>query len=171
MPELKGVSLSIWIWMIGGVITASMLILITQTSLVQLGQQTSRQAVIQDFRGLNQDISGICRQARDSQKYSEIKLPEVKAIFASNNKKKAPTESKVYVTNNTISEGKNVCLTFKDEHYGCKRHSCNIKMNYMGEPLENSEKSVIAEETGNNYRIKTTKEAGGVVRVEGNITP
>lgn len=167
---MKGDSLSIWIWMIGGIITASLLLLIAQSSLLQLGQQTSRQNVVQDFKGLNQDIKSVCRQAPGAERNRELKLPEVQAIFSTENKSEAPTESPILVANGNTSLGEFVCMSFKDSHQGCVEHSCAINMTYMGVPLEGSDSYIIGEESEFTYDIKVSKKRG-YVRVAGNIRP
>jgi hypothetical protein len=168
---MKGESMSTWIWIIGGVITASLLIMIAQGSLFQLWEQTDRQNVVQDFRGLNSDIENICRQARGAQESKEANLNGVRAVFAVENRSEAPTESPIKVANSDTSLGQYVCMSFEDKHYGCVQHGCNINMTWMGQPLEGSDPYIIAEESGYTYDITVKKKNNGNVRVNGDIIP
>lgn len=168
---MKGDSVGIWIWVIGGIVTASMLLLIAQTSLVQLGQQTSRQNVIQDFNGLNQDISSVCRQAPDSKKTREVKFPEVEAVFAAENRSEAPVESEILIAKEETSKGNHVCMSFEENHHGCVEHSCEVNMTYMGVPQESSEAYTLGEESQFTFSTTIEKKENGEVRVDGNIIP
>jgi hypothetical protein len=168
---MKGATLSIWVWMIGGIVTAGLLILITQTSLVQLGEQTNRQAITQDFRGLNNDISNACRQSYGYQSTTELGLQGVEAVFAAENRSEAPVESQILIANEETSTGKQVCLTFEDSHFGCMEHTCNVNMTYMGMPQEGSDKYILGEESNFQYEATVSKQENGDIRVEADVIP
>ncbi|MEF8880765.1 MAG: hypothetical protein V5A72_02970 [Candidatus Nanohaloarchaea archaeon] len=151
--------------------TASLLILIAQSSILQLGQHTYRQNTVQSFNSLNSEISNICRQAPGSRTSTEMTMQNVKAVFTSENKKEAPAESSIFITNSRTSKGENVCMSFKEQHHECIQKGCPVNMTWMGEPMEDSDPYILGKDSGFNYHIKISKKRNGNVRVDGNIAP
>jgi hypothetical protein len=157
--------------MIGGIIVASLLVLIVQGSLISLFTQTSRQGVVQDFSKLNSNIDSICRMSPKSKENMEMQMPNVEAVFAAENDSRAPPESRFLITQSNTSRGQSVCLSFEDTHHGCVQHSCPVNMTWMGTPREGSDAYILGEESGFNYKIAISKKLNGVVGVEGRIAP
>jgi hypothetical protein len=168
---VKGGSLGTWIWIVGGVITASLLILVAQTTLASLFTQTGHQNTVKDFNSFNSKIDNVCREAPGSRKSADLDVSKVKGIFASDEKMKSPTEAPVYVANSKLSDGKYVCMSFEDEHHGCVKHGCTVNMTWLGMPQEGSDAYVIGEESGFNYEVTISKQRNGNVRAEGKIVP
>lgn len=132
-------SVSIWIWIIGGLVIGILTFTVAYNQLGNLWTQSIRQDVVSDFETLNNDISFICSQSTGSRTSTTVELHDVMAVFSNSSRGEAPLDSMEKINDGETEKGEYVCLTFLDQqHYGCRQHSCEVNMTYIGEPLPDS---------------------------------
>lgn len=169
---MKGISLSIWIWIIGGLMIAALTFALAFPSVMQVGEQTVRNRAIDQFRSLNNDVDYICQRGVGTRKTRTIKLYDVKAIYASQNKREPDSKVPQYIADQKTSKGNYLCLSFPESHWGCQQHSCEVNATYTGKPLEGTEMYSLGEQSGNfRFRITMEKTDAGQVRLKADYRP
>ncbi|MDY6778076.1 MAG: hypothetical protein SVU32_05380 [Candidatus Nanohaloarchaea archaeon] len=162
----KGISVSIWIWIIGGLIAAMLTVTAAYFNLAQVGSQVSRQNVVDDFNTLNKDIGFICQQAAGSRTSKTLALKGVRAIYAADNRGKPPDDVPQLISNSRTEKGDYLCLTFTNSHYGCTEHQCPVNMTYIGRPLPGTDMYALGSGDGRfEFKLTIRKNASGSVVV------
>lgn len=168
----KGMSVSIWIWIIGGLVVAIMTFTAAYYNLNQIGEQAFRQNVVDQYNEINKEISFICQQAQGSSSEGEVELREVRAIFASNQKGEPPSDVPTLIDTGKSKKGNYVCLTFDNAHYDCVEHECNVEMDYIGTPAPGSEMYKLGSSDGKfEFELTYEKQDFDTVRVEAKHVP
>ena len=168
----KGMSVSIWIWIIGGLVVAIMTFTAAYYNLSQIGEQAFRQNIVDQYEGLNSDIEFICRQATGSSTQRKVKLRKVRAIFASSNRGEPPGDVPQKITDKETNTGNFVCLTFDNAHYGCVEHDCMVEMTYIGMPSPASDMYKLGSADGNfEFELSVEKTDFNTVEVSARHIP
>ncbi|MDY6789368.1 MAG: hypothetical protein SVV03_05415 [Candidatus Nanohaloarchaea archaeon] len=159
----KGGTVSMWIWIIGGLAAAILTFAAAYTNITQVGLQTSKQNVIDQFNSMNQDIDSLCLQAAGARKSMTAKLRNVRAIYASNRKSEPDSKAPKLIADSQRAVGNYTCLTFINGHYGCVETECKVNMTWIGRPLPGSDMYSLGAGDGTfDFRLdmaKTTEES------------
>jgi len=138
-PMKKGDAPSLWLWIIGGFLLASLTLVILWQLLATAQVGFMRKAAAQEFTGLDNELSYLCSAVSPgSSRTINMKLPTVvEGIYA------APSET--YIPQNLsqlvdsplnkggISNGKYVCLKLRGEAKAqCNHFECTIVTDYLG---------------------------------------
>ncbi len=168
----KAATVSIWIWIIGGLVIGILTFTAAYYNLSEIGNQAYRQNVVTEFNNLNEDIGFICSQATGAQTSRKIKLRDVRAIFASDTKGEPPATVPVNISNQNISTGQNVCLTFVNDHYACEQQQCQVAMTFIGRPFPGSDMFKLGSgDRSFEFDLTLRKNASGWVEVEATHIP
>lgn len=168
----RGITVSIWIWIIGGLMIGALTMSAAYFNLIQIGQQSGRQQAVDQFESLNSEIDFYCRQATGARTTDRVSLRKVRAIFASATRGEAAAEAPQYVAQQQTNTGEYVCMSFEDSHYDCIQHSCSINMTYVGTPLPGSDMHTLGSDDGQfTFDLTIRKVGTGDVRVEAEHIP
>lgn len=168
----RGITVSIWIWIIGGLMIGALTLSAAYFNLVQIGQQSGRQQAVDQFESLNSEIDFYCRQATGAQTTDTVSLRNVRAIFASDTRGEAAAEAPNYIAEQRSNTGEYVCMSFEDNHYDCIEQSCSVNMTYIGTPLPGSDMHTLGSDDGQfTFDLTIRKEPTGEVQVEAEHIP
>ncbi len=134
----KGGSVSIWIWIIGGLIIGVVTFTVAFTQLSHIVNQSFRQNVVSDFEKLNDEIGMVCGYSIGTKSEYTVELRDVMAIFANDTRGEAPNDAPNKILNGESGSGEYICMTFYDQHYRCEDHFCEIEMDYIGDPPQDT---------------------------------
>lgn len=167
-----GITVSIWIWIIGGLMIGALTMSAAYFNLIQIGQQNARHQAVDQYESLNSEIDFYCRQATGARTTETVSLRNVRAIFTSNTRGEAPVEAPNYIAQQQTAKGEYVCMSFDDGHYNCIQHSCSVNMTYVGTPLPGSDMYSLGSDDGQfTFDLTIRKDAVGEVRVEAEHIP
>ncbi len=171
--ELKGITVSIWIWITGGLLLAGITLAMAYINLSTTACQVSRQNAVDQFNGLNSDIEFACRQAPGTRTTRTVSLGcGVRAIFAADSRGEPPDRVPALITDAAFATGKQVCLTFGNSHYGCQEHACTVNMTYIGTPAPGSDMYTLGRQDGAfDFDLTVRKDADGTVSVQAEHVP
>ena len=82
----KGMSTSIWIWIIGGLMIAMITFIFTFQSMVSVGETSRRNNVVDQFNNVKNTVDLYCSKGRGSMTTQTVSLTGVRGIYASNNR-------------------------------------------------------------------------------------
>lgn len=170
----KGMSTSIWIWIIGGLAVAMVTFTMTFQSLVSVGEASSRNDVVDQFNNLKNTGDLYCSKSRGSLTTEEVTLNGVRGIYTSNSKQNPPAEIPKYISESRSNSGDYLCLKFEgsNEPYQCKEMSCRTNMTYIGTPLEGSDMYILGEETaGYSFDLTIEKKSDGSIDINAEHEP
>ena len=168
----KGMSVSIWIWIIGGLVVAIMTFTAAYYNLSQIGEQAFRQNIVDEYEGINGDINFICKQATGSSTQRTVELRKVRAIFSSSSRGEPPGDVPEKIENGDTNSGNFVCLTFDNAHYGCVEHDCMVEMTYIGMPAPASDMYKLGSADGKfEFELTVEKTDFNTVRVTATHIP
>jgi hypothetical protein len=172
MSKSKAVTLSIWIWLIGGVIIGGVVLLGAFYNLGLLGQQTATNQITTDFKELTErKIDLICDRSKGSRQSMRVNLRGVRGIYSSDTISDPPDDVPQRIAQSDRFKGKYVCLKFKNQEPTCYESSCQVKTTYMGEPMPGSDMYRLGEGGGWTFDIKIEKTDSNEVTVEGQHVP
>jgi len=134
----KGMSVAMWIWIIGGVLIAGLLFVMVVNNMGFFTSQKSREAMLDQFRlNIVNKADLICASSIGSVNPSSVELKNVQAIYAAEKPRNVDPKAPLYITQKNYSIGKYLCMSFDNE--GCKEMTCEINMTYIGTPLKTSD--------------------------------
>jgi len=165
MLKEKGLSTSIWIWIIGGLVVAMLTFTMTFQSLVSVGETSSRNEVVDDFNTLRNTADLYCSRGQGSMTTQQISFSDVRAIYTADSKKNPPPETPNYISNSKTEKGDYLCLKFEDtsDPYACHEMKCSINTTYMGTPLKGTDMYILGSEDGSfSFNVQIEKKAGEV---------
>ncbi len=143
MKEKKGIAVSAWIWIVGGILIAIITTLIVYTAIANLREERAVRHSENEFVKINEDISWACRNPIGNRKIIETKLNYVNGIYAAETRGEPDSQIPQYISDQETAKGEYICLDFGEYHYGCVEHSCEINMTYIGTPLPGTEMYVL----------------------------
>lgn len=169
----KAASVPIWIWIVGGLAIALLVLTGAYMQLMSMGEQAAKQQAIDQYNSLNEEARFLCQQAPGSQTTQRVSIgPGVLAMFASETRDEAPARVPQYIAEGEVASGEHICLTFEDEHYGCTEQRCQINMTYVGEPLEGTDMYEIGSGDGRfTFDLSIARERDSVVSIEASHVP
>jgi hypothetical protein len=171
---LKGLSASIWIWIVGGLAVAMITFTMTFQSMVSVGQASNRNNVVDQFNNLKNTADLYCSKGRGSMTTQTISLTGVRGIYASDNRGNPTPEIPKNISESDHKSGDYLCLKFEgdEDHFACKETSCRVNTTYMGTPIKGSDMYILGnEEPGFKFHLEISKEADGTVDVEASHRP
>lgn len=168
----KGGSVSIWIWIIGGLVVGVVTFTVAFTQLGHLWDQSMRQDIVTNYENLNDEVQMACGYSVGTKTEFTIDLIDVRAIFASDTRGEASHYAPNNVTQGDTGEGEYLCLTFYDDHYRCENHYCDVNMTYIGDPLEDSQMYNMGIQDGKfTYELEIEKTDNRLVEVRAEHIP
>lgn len=167
---MKGVTLSIWMWIVGGLIMGGLIFVGSFYNLTAIGEQVTIQNTQSEFNSINNDISFVCGRAEGTERSREITLHQVRALYSAETIRESPDESPLFVSEEESSSGEHYCIDFEGPNYECVEHDCNIESNYIGEPLAGSDMYQLGEGGGWSFDLTISKE-GDNVKIESTHLP
>lgn len=171
MGRSKGVTLSIWIWVIGGMIIGGIILLGSYYSLGSIGNQVMTQNVVDDFNDLNEnDISFICDRSKGSFTTTEMTLNNVRGIYAADIPREASDDIPEKISNGEKSTGEYLCMQVENQEPRCLEHSCNIKATYIGKPLPGTDMYQLGDGSWT-FRLKVEKSQNNEVSINATHLP
>lgn len=171
MRDSKGVTLSIWIWIIGGMIIGGIILLGSYYTLGSIGKQVTTQNVVDDFNQLNEnDISFVCDRSTGSFTTTEMTLNNVKGIYAADSPRKANDDIPEKISNREKSTGDYMCMQIDNQEPRCIEHSCNLEATYIGKPLPGTDMYQLGDGSWK-YRLKIEKTQNNKVSINATHIP
>jgi hypothetical protein len=170
----KGMSTSIWIWIIGGLMIAMITFIFTFQSMVSVGETSRRNNVVDQFNNVKNTVDLYCSKGRGSMTTQTVSLTGVRGIYASNNRGNPTPEIPKNISESDYKSGKYLCLKFEgdENHFACRETSCRVNMTYIGTPIKGSDMYILGnEEPGFNFDLEIKKKADGTVDVEASHKP
>ena len=158
----RGLSTSIWLWIIGGLVVAMLTFTMTFQSLVSVGETSSRNEIVDSFENIKNTADLYCSRGEGSMTTKEISFSGVRAIYASDSKENPPPETPNYVSNSESEKGQYMCLKFEgtSDPYACYEMECSLNMTYIGKPLEGTDMYILGNEDGSfNFDLEIRKKA------------
>lgn len=135
-----GAAVPLWIWIVGGIIVALVLLTGAVSVFGDLGRQSAQQSAVDQFNSLGKDVKFLCQQAAGAQKTKRINIGNgVLSMFAADTRGAAPDDVPNLVSNQEMEAGDYLCLSFKDSHYGCQETVCPVNMTYIGQPMDGTD--------------------------------
>lgn len=170
----KGVSTSIWIWIVGGLAVAMITFTMTFQSLVSVGETSQRNEIVDKFNNLVNTANLYCSKGQGSLKTEKISLTGVRGIYSSDSRQNPPPTIPDNISASDSKTGEYLCLKFEGEEkpYSCREMSCQTNMTYIGTPLEGSDMYLLGKETpGFTFDLEIEKKADGTVKIDAQHTP
>lgn len=165
LKKRKGLSTSVWIWIIGGLVVAMLTFTMTFQSLVSVGETSSRNDVVDQFNNVKNTADLYCSRGEGSLTSKTVSFSGVRGIYASESKSNPPPEIPNYVSNSETNTGKYLCLKFEDtsDPYSCLEMQCSVNMTYIGKPLEGTDMYILGSEDGSyQFDLEIRSKATGV---------
>ena len=166
MINSKGVTLSSWIWMLGGVIIASIIIVIGVTMMVKFQERSQKIFSIEAYNNLVDRATIVCSQSTGNLDYHKISLPDVvRAVYPASFVNDLPPDKVAKnIEDLDKANGRYICMQFFDETASMCNDifNCNITMTYIGTPAtKNDLATLIAKLQGryptHNYMLVINK--------------
>lgn len=146
------VSLSAWIWIMGSVVIATIIIVFGTTMLLSFQDNQQKLFSIDSYRSFVDRASIVCSQSIGNIDFYSISVPDVvRAIYpAGRLNDQPPDKVSVKITNSETGIGRYICMQFFDERAPrCTEFVCNITMTYIGSPsLHNNLADILSKLTG-----------------------
>ncbi len=143
---------SSWIWIIGGVVVAAMVIVMGVTMMMRLQQNNQKVFAMDTYNNFVARVATVCSQSTGNVDYYSLSLPDVvKSLYAARySNEKPPDKVSINITNLDMAQGEFVCMQFFDENVPrCSKINCMVNMTYAGTPLrKNSLADRLARLTG-----------------------
>jgi len=167
MPEL-------WVYVFGGVLVGLLTLTLAYNLLHSSITYSQRQDALDQFNSFVASVERVCLQEKGNSESIRFSLPHgVRVIFATDETKVPP---KVYeqIKNMEMSEGRKVCLQFKDEDFlRCYPEGffeCKVRMPYLGVLPEKEDifvavNRILGKGKRRDYNLLIQKLAGNVVEV------
>ena len=136
----KGLSVGIWIWIIGGVLIAGFLFVMVFYNLALVGSQKSREFMVDQFETkIVKGADYICSLGIGSVKPTKIKLKGVQAIYAAKKPENVNPKAPLYIVQGNRSYGNYLCISFSNTDFICEKLACKVNITYMGTPMKGTD--------------------------------
>lgn len=168
----KGGTVAMWVWIIGGIAAGVLTFTVAYANLSQVGIQTSRQSVVEQFNSIKGKADLLCLQSPGARKSAEVSLRDVRAIYAASNNSLPGSKAPKYISEGRVSTGDSLCLSFVDSHYDCKEVRCPVNMTWIGRPLPGSDMYELGKGDGQfQFDLQMRKTGAGRVLIEARHIP
>lgn len=169
----RGMTLSAWIWIVGGLVVASLLLLVTFQTLVTSSEAASRQKIVGEFNSLTNDVKYVCSQGPGTLRTHSISLSGVRAVYAASSKTDPSDRAPFLIAEQRTSAGDYLCLKFSSPPTRrCKKISCQVNATYMGRPIEGSDMYILGSEDDEfSFETELEKKSSGAVRLSADHVP
>lgn len=138
--QRAGAAVPLWIWIVGGIIVALVLLTAGVSIFGDMGRQSTQQSAVDQFNSMEKDVEFLCQQAPGAQKTERVDIGDgVLAMFAADTRGEAPNAVPNLVSEQEMAAGDFLCLTFENSHYGCMETACPVNMTYIGQPMEGTD--------------------------------
>ena len=135
---MKGVNLPSWIWIMGGIIIASIIIIFGVTMLAKFQERSQKIFSIESYNNLANRVTLVCSQSIGNVDYYRVSVPDVvRAVYPAKLSNDLPPDKVAEdISNQKKAPGTYLCMQFFDETTSrCKDIlNCNITMTYIGTP-------------------------------------
>mgnify|MGYP001585630934 CR=1 FL=1 len=136
--KMKGVSVSSWIWVIGGVIIASIIIVFGVTMLAKFQERNQKIFSIESYENMVNRVTLVCSQSIGNVDYYRVRMPDVvRAVYPAKFVNDLPPDKVAEdIAQLRRAQGRYICMQFFDETTArCKDIlNCEIDMTYIGTP-------------------------------------
>jgi len=131
---MKG-SISIWIWIIGGVLAALLVFSMAYMYLVSISNQAVEQRFLEQYANLRAEINDLCWGFSGTYRDYRIELPEhVEVMYLTNDTETIVIDIDQKVRDKEMSIGSNLCMKFEERTMRCLVLDCEASMPYLGTP-------------------------------------
>lgn len=173
MNKRSGITMSVWVWIILGILMAAFVFASAQQNIMMLITQLNNQQVVEKYNMICRTADEICAMPKGSKETKQISLnKDVYAIYISEKGGPPVDSAPHYIENQNTTSGYYLCYQFQVEHdydkYTCKKTGCNVTMTYMGAPPRGSKLERIARLSGDsfNYKLSIIKTAKDNVLID-----
>ena len=152
---MKGVDLPSWIWVMGGVVIASILIIFGLNMMLRFQESNQKIFSIEAYNNLVDRANLVCSQSTGNIDYYRISLPDVvRAIYPANFVNEVPPDKVAQsITNLDSAKGRYVCMQFFGETAArCNSVlNCNTTMTYIGTPVQKNDLAALIAKLQGSY--------------------
>ncbi len=169
----KGLSTSVWIWIIGGLVVAMLTFTMTFQSLVSVGETSQRNEIVDQFENIKNTASLYCMRGQGSMTTQSISLSNVRAIYASESIDNPGPRTPNYIAESETETGDYLCMKFQEteEPYKCYKMRCPVNMTYVGTPLKGTDMYILGSEDGSFEFDLTIRKKANNVRIKAQHIP
>jgi hypothetical protein len=168
---MKG-SISIWIWIVGGVIVGLIILTIVSMHFKQISEAMIEKRSLEQYEELRNQIDELCWSFSENKREYSLSLSKtIKGIYLTEDKYLDINDSEFvdYIINENISSGDFLCIKVEGKRTNCNKLDCTTYMPYIGSvPTEYSLSALIDEIMGNpkefKYGLKLKKE-GEIIKI------
>jgi hypothetical protein len=170
---MRGMSTSIWIWIIGGLVVAMLTFTLTFQSLVSVGETSNRNEIVDQFENVRNTARLYCMKGQGSMTTQKVSLSGVRAIYAADSRENPGPRAPNYISESETEKGDYMCLKFEDseEPYTCYEMRCPVNITYMGTPLKGTDMYVLGGEGGSYQFDLTLRKKSNAVRIKAEHRP
>ena len=161
---MKG-TISIWIWILGGVIAGLLILAIANSYLTQTTRTIAEQRSLEQHNELRTQINELCWSSSENKKQYTVNLDEnVLGVYLTKDKYTEYNETQFvdFILNENVSSGNLLCMKMKNKRLICSPIDCSTRMTFLGAvPTEFSLSALINNIIGNpdsfEYRLNFSK--------------
>ncbi|MFB6174648.1 MAG: hypothetical protein ABEJ87_01585 [Candidatus Nanohalobium sp.] len=169
----KGLSTSVWIWIVGGLVVALLTFTVTFQSLVNVGNTSARNNVVDQFGDIRNTARLYCMRGEGSLTTKTVSLSGVRAVYAADSKGNPDPRVPNYISEGQTNTGKYMCLKFENSAnpYNCVKMRCQVNMTYIGKPLKGSDMYILGRKDGSFEFKLTIKKLENQLRINASHVP
>ncbi len=159
MNKRSGITMSVWVWIILGIVMAAFVFASAQQNIMMLIIQLNNQQVVEKYNMIHLTTNELCAMPKGSKETKSVSISkDVYAIYVSEKDGPPVDSAPHYIENQNTTSGYYLCYQFSVEHdydkYTCKKTGCNVTMTYMGTPPKGSKLERIARLSGDSFNYK-----------------
>jgi len=157
MHALKG-DVSMWIWVVGGLIIGASVILFATTMAVGFFKSYQENAMRERYLMLASRIEAVCSGGEGNMDYFSIAVSDVvRAVYPARNQFERPPEKvSEMISDRETGSGDFLCLSyFEKNEPSCKKLKCQIEMEYFGTPSMREDLFTLLAKIRGDYPIYT----------------
>lgn len=140
MNSKKGITISMWVWIIAGVLIGVTVFTVAYFNIWQLTGQAHKQEVKDTFLTLRSEIERACMNAEGYKKPNMMfNLYMTRAIYLSEGIRPPDPKVSKLISQGNLSSGDYICLSYRENDYECSQLPCEANMTYIGRPLKGSD--------------------------------
>ena len=167
MPE-------VWVYIFGGVLIGLLTLTIAYNLLHSSITYSQRQDALDQFNSFVASVERVCLQEKGNSESFHFSLPHGVRVIFSTDEAKIPLKVYEHIKNGEMSEGRKICLQFKDENFlRCYPEGffeCKIRMPYLGVLPEKEDifvavNRILGRGERRDYDLLIQKSAGDLVEV------
>ena len=129
---MKG-TLSMWVWIVGGVIAGFLIFVIAYTQLIGTAGKITEQRTLEQYTELKNKINDLCWSYSESEnEYRIIMNENVEGIYLTNNTDREEKNLQEKILSKNISSGDILCIKIKNQRIRCSELDCDAQMPFIG---------------------------------------